>query len=61
MDWLDGIVQMCIVGESFVIWFLCDYLYNMWQVFCKDIYIFGYWKIGLVEDEYQKLKCEEVV
>lgn len=59
MDWPDGIVQTCIAGESSVIRSVRDYLHNTRQVPRKDTYISGYWKIGLVEDEHQKLKREE--
>jgi hypothetical protein len=36
-----------------------DHLNNTRQVPRKDTYISGYWKIGLVEDEHQKMKRAE--
>lgn len=56
MDWPEGTVQTCIAGESSVIRALRAYLHNERRVPRKDTYISGYWKIGLVEDEHQKLK-----
>lgn len=56
MDWPEGTVQTCIAGESSVIRALRAYLHNERQVPRKDTYISGYWKIGLVEDEHQKMK-----
>lgn len=59
LDWRDGVVQTCIAGESSVIRALRDHLHNDRQVSKKDTYISGYWKIGLVEDEHQKMKRAE--
>lgn len=59
MDWPDGTVQTCIAGESSVIRSLRDYLHNERKVPKADTYISGYWKIGLVEDEHQKMKRAE--
>lgn len=60
MDWPRGTVQTCIAGESSVIRALRDYLNNERQLPRKDTYISGYWKIGLVEDDHQKMKRAEV-
>ena len=56
LDWPAGRVQTCIAGESGVIRSLRDFLANEKQVLREDVYISGYWKIGLVEDEHQKAK-----
>lgn len=59
MDWPDGVVQTCIAGESSVIRSLRDYLHNERTLPKADTYISGYWKIGLIEDEHQKVKRAE--
>ncbi|MCX2721945.1 siderophore-interacting protein [Roseibium salinum] len=59
LDWPAGIVQTCIAGESSVIRALRDYLHNELKVEKKDTYISGYWKMGMVEDEHQKMKRAE--
>ncbi|WP_422377313.1 siderophore-interacting protein [Roseibium sp.] len=59
LDWPSGTVQTCIAGESSVIRALRDHLHNERQVPKRDTYISGYWKIGLVEDEHQKMKRAE--
>ncbi|WP_420333205.1 siderophore-interacting protein [Roseibium sp.] len=59
IDWRRGVLQTCIAGESSVIRSLRDYLHNERKVPKKDTYISGYWKIGLVEDEHQKMKRAE--
>ncbi len=56
LDWPDGRVQTCIAGESGVIRSLRAYLLQERQLPREDTYISGYWKIGLIEDEHQKLK-----
>ena len=56
LDWPAGRVQTCIAGESGVIRSLRDFLANEKQVQREDVYISGYWKIGLIEDEHQKAK-----
>jgi len=56
LDWPAGRVQTCIAGESGVIRSLRGFLANEKQVPREDVYISGYWKIGLVEDEHQKAK-----
>lgn len=56
MDWPDGVVQTCIAGESGMIKALRQYLLVEKGLPKEDCYISGYWKIGLVEDEHQKLK-----
>ncbi|WP_428649803.1 siderophore-interacting protein [Roseibium sp.] len=59
MAWPAGAVQTCIAGESSVIRALRDHLRNERKVPRKNTYISGYWKIGLVEDEHQKIKRAE--
>jgi len=56
LDWPAGRVQTCIAGESGVIRALRGFLTNEKKVPREDVYISGYWKIGLVEDEHQKAK-----
>ncbi|MEP3046197.1 MAG: siderophore-interacting protein [Roseibium sp.] len=59
MDWPEGVVQTCIAGESSVIRTLRHHLQNERQLPKADVYISGYWKVGLVEDEHQKMKRAE--
>lgn len=59
LDWPDGRVQTCIAGESSVIRSLRSFLHNEKQLPREDVYISGYWKIGLVEDEHQQMKRKE--
>ncbi|MEL6508756.1 MAG: siderophore-interacting protein [Pseudomonadota bacterium] len=56
LDWPDGRVQTCIAGESGVIRSLRGFLANEKHVTKEDMYISGYWKIGLIEDQHQKAK-----
>lgn len=59
MDWPEGRVQTCIAGESGVIRSLRAFLHQEKALPRTDTYISGYWKIGLVEDEHQKVKRTE--
>jgi NADPH-dependent ferric siderophore reductase len=59
LEWPDGRVQICVAGESHVIRSLRGFLQNEKQVAKKDLYISGYWKIGLMEDEHQEFKRRE--
>lgn len=59
LDWPEGRVQTCIAGESGVIRSLREFLHNEKKLDKKDVYISGYWKIGLVEDEHQEFKRTE--
>ncbi|WP_299775087.1 siderophore-interacting protein [uncultured Tateyamaria sp.] len=59
IDWPEGRVQTCIAGESGVIRTLRAFLSQEKDVAKADMYISGYWKIGLVEDEHQKAKRAE--
>jgi NADPH-dependent ferric siderophore reductase len=59
LDWPDGRVQTCIAGESGVIRSLRVFLANEKQLPREDVYISGYWKIGLVEDDHQQAKRDE--
>lgn len=54
----SGSVQTCIAGESSVIQAVRGYLINTRGLPKDDAYISGYWKIGLIEDEHQKMKRE---
>jgi NADPH-dependent ferric siderophore reductase len=59
MDWPEGHVQTCIAGESTVVRSLRSFLHQEKALPRSDTYISGYWKIGLVEDEHQKIKRAE--
>lgn len=59
LDWPEGRVQTCIAGESGVIRALRAFLHQEKALPRQDTYISGYWKIGLVEDEHQKMKRAE--
>ncbi|WP_298822248.1 siderophore-interacting protein [uncultured Roseibium sp.] len=59
MHWPEGTVQTCIAGESSVIRTLRDHLHNERGLPKSDTYISGYWKIGLIEEEHQKMKRVE--
>ena len=54
-----GAVQTCIAGESAMIKALRTEIVNIRNVPKSDAYISGYWKIGLIEDEHQKIKRAE--
>ncbi|WP_299587501.1 siderophore-interacting protein [uncultured Tateyamaria sp.] len=56
LEWPTGRVQTCIAGESSVIRSLRAFLTQEKHLAREDIYISGYWKIGLVEDEHQRMK-----
>lgn len=56
LTWPDGRVQTCIAGESGVVRGLRSFLFKEKQLPKEDVYLSGYWKIGLIEDEHQKLK-----
>lgn len=51
----EGRVQTCIAGESGMIKALRTELVAR-DVPKADMYVSGYWKIGLIEDEHQKVK-----
>ncbi|MEM7211172.1 MAG: siderophore-interacting protein [Pseudomonadota bacterium] len=59
LDWPEGRIQTCIAGESGVIRSLRAFLHQEKRLPRQDTYISGYWKIGLVEDEHQKVKRAE--
>lgn len=59
LPWPTGIIQTCIAGESGVIRSLRAFLHNEKGLPKEDTYISGYWKIGLIEDEHQKMKRAE--
>lgn len=55
-DWPEGTIQTCIAGESNTMKSLRKFLLEEKELPAKDVYISGYWKIGLIEDEHQKIK-----
>ncbi|WP_136443628.1 siderophore-interacting protein [Pacificoceanicola onchidii] len=59
LPWPSGRVQTCIAGESAVVRALRAFLHQEKGLPRADTYISGYWKIGLVEDEHQKVKRAE--
>ena len=61
IEWPDGRVQTCIAGEQSVVKALRAYLHQERQIPRDQTYISGYWKIGLIEDEHQKMKRLETV
>lgn len=54
--WPSGVIQTCIAGESNTMKALRQFLLKDKGLPAKDVYISGYWKIGLIEDEHQKIK-----
>ena len=60
-DWPEGRVQTCIAGESTAIKALRSLILSDKGLPKQDCYISGYWKVGLIEDEHQKMKRSEVV
>ncbi len=61
LEWPDGRVQTCIAGESGVIRSLRAFVMNERKLPKEDVYISGYWKIGLVEDQHQQAKRDGIV
>lgn len=59
LHWPDGIVQTCIAGESSAIREIRAFLNQEKKLPRADTYVSGYWKIGLMEDEHQKVKRAE--
>ena len=59
LDWPNGRIQTCVAGESGVIQALRTFLLKEKQLPKDDAYISGYWKIGLIEDEHQRIKRSE--
>lgn len=57
--WPVGQVQTCIAGESNVIKNLRQFLHLTKGIAREHTYLSGYWKLGLIEDEHQKMKREE--
>jgi NADPH-dependent ferric siderophore reductase len=60
LDMPKGVIQTCIAGESGVVKGLRSFLSNETDIPKQDIYISGYWKIGLIEDEHQIQKKLDV-
>lgn len=61
MDWPAGVVQTCVAGESSVIKAIRGYFTQERALPREDVYISGYWKIGLIEDQHQIEKRKEAV
>ena len=59
MTWPVGCIQTCIAGESSLIKTLRHELLVKRDLLKQDCYISGYWKVGLVEDDHQKMKRAE--
>lgn len=59
MPWADGRVQTLIAGETWAVRDLRMLARGERGVDRKDCYASGYWRIGLREDEHQKVKREE--
>ncbi|QBX99989.1 siderophore-interacting protein [Rhodophyticola sp. CCM32] len=59
MTWPEGRVRVCIAGEGSAIAALRSYVRVERAVPRGDVYISGYWKIGLREDDHQKIKRQE--
>ncbi len=59
IEWPEGRVQTCIAGESGVVRALKQFVVKEKQLPKQDAYLSGYWKIGLIEDEHQKVKRAE--
>ena len=55
----EGRIQGCIAGEHSVITDIRAELFGQRGQDRRDIYVAGYWKLGLVEDEHQALKRTE--
>lgn len=58
MPWPEGRVRTMIAGETTVIRALRMFLRQDQGVDRKQVYASGYWRIGLAEDEHQKIKRE---
>lgn len=56
LDWPEGRIQTCIAGESNAIKDIRHFLLREKKLPNEDVYISGYWKIGLIEDQHQKIK-----
>lgn len=58
MPWPEGKVRTMIAGETDVVRELRLWLRGDKEVDRKAVYASGYWRIGLAEDEHQKVKNE---
>ena len=59
MDWPPGRVQTCIAGESTAVKGIRQFLKANADIDRKELYLSGYWKVGMVEDEHQAYKRSE--
>ncbi|MEM7721111.1 MAG: siderophore-interacting protein [Pseudomonadota bacterium] len=60
MPWPLGRIKTLIAGETGVVSALRLFLRGDMALNRLDVYASGYWRIGLAEDEHQKVKREEV-
>ena len=60
MDWPNGVVQTCVAGESGVIKAIRGHFTKDRALPRADVYISGYWKIGLIEDQHQIEKRKDL-
>ena len=56
LDWPDGRAAVFVAGEAGVIRAFRHWLVKERNLPKDDVYISGYWKIGLIEDEHQEEK-----
>ena len=59
LSWPNGRVQTCIAGETATIRAFKQFIEVEKTLPRKDVYISGYWKLGLIEDEHQAMKRQE--
>lgn len=59
MAWPAGRVQTCIAGEHSVIKSLREFLFKEKALTKDQVYLSGYWKIGMIEDQHQAFKRNE--
>ncbi|MEM6985948.1 MAG: siderophore-interacting protein [Pseudomonadota bacterium] len=60
LEWPQGRVQTCIAGESGAVKGIRQFLRDNADIERKDLYLSGYWKVGMVEDEHQVFKRSDV-
>lgn len=59
IPWPSGRIKTVVAGETGVVRALRLFLRGDMALDRSDVYASGYWRIGLVEDEHQKVKREE--
>lgn len=55
----EGRIRACVAGEHSAITGVKRYLFGELNLPREDVYISGYWKLGMVEDEHQAFKRAE--